>query len=265
MGRVRTAGGRPSRILGAALTAIAITGCGGGTPGGSAPADTPTPTASSSAKTYTVEDAEAALRAVESVSAPPSLTVEPSPGPDTFSEKDYQRRIAEAEVDPVECTQLYRDQLQLELDTLRTPRASVVADDDRLIVGMRVHPDAATAQDAGELLVQRVGEACREYTVTAPVDPRRETLGYTRVTTTGFPVELPDAAEHVGAMTVESHTFNIPAPYTVRSSYVHAVVGNVQISASYGHPDHPDVPVQAERAAAERAARQAIAELTSTR
>lgn len=260
MGRESIVGSGRSQIVGATLAAVLLVGCGGADPDG-----TPSQTTHSAASSYTFEQAESSLRSVESVSTTPQYNTEPSPGPDTFMEQLLQRRIAEAEVEPVECAQPYRDLMQSSLDTMRTPRASVAADDDRLSVSVTVHPDAQAAQDAGRLIAQQVDEPCLEYTVTAPADPRREDLDHTRVTTTPFLVDLPEAAEHVAAATVETHVFNIPVPYTSRNSRVSAVVGNVQISASYGHPDDPEIPVLAERAAAERTARQVVTELSGSR
>lgn len=265
MGRESIVRSGPSQIVGATLAVVLLAGCGGADPAGEEPAGTPSQTTESAASSYTFEQAESALRAVESVSTTPQYNTEPSPGSDTFMEQLYQRRMTEAELEPIECAQQYRDLMQLELDTMRTPRASVAADDNRLIVGVTVHPDARAAQDAGRLIAQRDDEPCLEYTVTAPADPRREDLDHTRVTTTPFSVDLPEAAEHVAAATVESHAFDIPAPHTVRNSRVSAVVGNVQVNAGYGHPDDPEVPVLAERAAAERAARQVITELIGSR
>lgn len=265
MGRESVVRSRPSQFVGATLAAVLLAGCGSADQAGEEPAGTPSQTTQSAASSYTFEQAESALRAAESVSTTPQYSTEPSPGPDEFTERLFQRRIAEAEVEPVECAQLYQELTQSELDTMHVPRASVAADENRLAVGVTVHPDAQAAQEAGRLVVQRDSEPCLEYTVTAPADPRRDDLESTRVTITPYAVDLPAAAEQVSAMTVETHVIDVPAPYTVRNSQVSAVVGNVEVAAVYGHPDDPQLPVLAERAAAERAARQVITELAGSR
>lgn len=265
MGRGSIVGAVPSRVISATLAAGLLVGCGGADPAADEPAATPAQTTESAATGYSMEQVESALRAVESVSTTPSVNVEPSPGPDTFYEQYFDMLLSEAVVEPAECATPYRERIQYVRDTLQTPRASVTADDGRLRVDVKVFPRAQTARDAGRVGVEPTSEPCLEYTVTARMDVRRKDESSRRTTITPYTVHLPETAEQVTAATVELHEFDVPRPYTRRDSLVSAVAGNVLITTGYGDSETPGLPVLAERAAAERAARQVITELTGSR
>lgn len=247
MGRRIIVGAGSSWVIGATLAAGLIAGCGGADPAADEPAATQA--TESTATGYSIEQVESALRAVESVSTTPSVNVEPSPGPDTFSEQYFDMLLSEAVVEPTQCATPYRERIQYVRDTMQTPRASVTADDGRLRVDVKVFPDAQTAREAGRVGVEPTSETCLEYTVTARMDVRRNDESSRRTTITPYTVTLPETVEEVTAATVELHEFDVPRPYTRRDSHVSAVASNVLITASYGDAENPQLPVLAERAA----------------
>lgn len=213
----------------------------------------PEATADQTSAGYTVEQVRAAVATVDSEDSPLELSVTET------------RQVApwEAEMDPSACEEAWRSADEFLSQHAGTPVVSANGDADRVQVEATVFADGQTAASAAELEARLLGGDCQQYAVI------RGQSGYTREwTNTAFPVQLPDAAQAVTAATSEAVSTDPGLNLDDRHSKVQAVAGNVLVVVTYGAPTRGDgsadlnaVPVQAERAAAERAARQVITAL----
>ncbi|MGQ1798059.1 hypothetical protein ACT4S5_13115 [Kocuria oceani] len=255
MASQRSSSRRTVRRVGAALAgALALSSCGA-----TSTSESPDATATSAetaGAAYTVEQVRSAVAAVDSKASALELRVT---GPEASG-------VWDATVDPAECTQQLQSGDESRHQHVPTDVVSGVGDESRLRVRAAVFTDAQTAQAAASAQAPTGEGQCREYTVTA-----KESGVSTQVTDTAYAVELPDGTEEVSAVTRESVTFDPAFRQEARNSQVHAVVENVWVTAEYGAPRQPDggmdpksVPLQAEQAAAERAARQVLSHLTGS-
>lgn len=260
------------RSLLAMATALAgasvPTGCGGPAPGGeraTAPTastagstgrqpDSGAATADRASAGHTVEQVRSAVASVDSPGSPLQLSVRELSDPGRW----------DTTVDPGACEEAWRSGDEFRRQHVGTPVVVATGDAERLQVRATVFDDEQTAASAAAVNARLLGEDCGQYTISGGRSgvPRR-------LTNDTFPVQLPDGAEAVTAVTSETVSTDPTSDRDRRHSQVQAVLDNVLVVAEYGVPVRDDgsaapdaVPLQAERAAAERAARQVLVELT---
>lgn len=249
--------------------ALGLGGCGAfsagpasetAAPSADAASQQPEPTATTddtAMARYTAEQVRSAVASVESVGSPLELSSGSTPGVSHWDET----------VEPAHCEDPLRSEREFHgRHAGFIPMVSAVGDEGRLRVEAVVYPEVDLAETAGAHEETMIGGACRDREVTS-----LESGVTTRTTNTTFPVEMPEGATRVTAATSDMTMFDPTFSLDYRYSLVSAVLDNVRVIVRYGPPypsdpgaqmDLESVPVQAERAAAERAARQVLTELT---